>query len=157
LFNIDKLNILLEKHNAYFLYRSHFNAEEQNAVNNYERIISASAREFLNPQPLLFYSDVLITDYSSIYYDYLLMDRPIVFYNYDYDDYKENRDFLYDYEENTPGPKVQTQDDLLKAIEEYLINPELDSEFRTKIKKRFHKHTDGKACERTHNLIKQLM
>jgi CDP-glycerol glycerophosphotransferase (TagB/SpsB family) len=149
--------MLLEKYDAYFLYRSHFNTEEQNAVSDYKRIISASAREFLNPQPLLFYSDILITDYSSIYFDFLLMDRPMIFYNYDYDDYKDKRDFLFSYEDNTPGPKVQTQGELLVAIEKYLNNPELDSEIRTKIKNRFHKYPDGKACERTYKLIKELM
>ncbi|OYT11233.1 MAG: hypothetical protein B6I18_04930 [Bacteroidetes bacterium 4572_112] len=157
LFPIDRLNALLEKYDAYFLYRSHFNTDESKAIDGYARIKSASSREFLDPQPLLYYSDIMITDYSGIYFDYLLMDRPIIFYNYDYEEYTKKRDFLYNYEENTPGPKVNNQSDLLNAIEEYLINPDKDKEFREEIKKKFHKYEDGKACERTYELIKSLM
>jgi CDP-glycerol glycerophosphotransferase len=157
LFPLKKLNELLEKHDAYFLIRNHFNTNEQQAIKDFRRIKSASAREFLDPQPLLYYSDIMITDYSGIYFDFLLMDRPIIFYNYDMEVYGKKRAFLYDFEENTPGPKVQTQDELLLAIENYLNNPEQDAEFRAKIKKRFHKYTDGKACERTYELIKELL
>jgi CDP-glycerol glycerophosphotransferase len=157
LFPIDKLNALLEKYDAYFLYRSHFNTEESKAVEGYDRIKSASSREFLDPQPLLFHSDIMITDYSGIYFDYLLINKPIIFYNYDYEEYTKKRDFLYSYEENTPGPKVQTQYDLMEAIETYLLYPEKDAEFRERIKNRFHKYPEGGACERTYKLIKDLM
>ena len=157
LFPIDRLNALLEKYDAYFLYRSHFNTDESKAIDGYERIKSASSREFLDPQPLLYYSDIMITDYSGIYFDYLLMDRPIIFYNYDIESYKTHRGLIMNYEDNTPGPKVNNQSDLLNAIEEYLINPDKDKEFREEIKKKFHKYEDGKACERTYELIKSLM
>ena len=157
LFPVEQLHNILEKYDAYFLIRNHFNTNDQKALKDFSRIKSASARDFLDPQPLLFYSDIMITDYSGIYFDFLLMDRPVIFYNYDFEVYSRKRDFLYDYEENTPGPKVQNQKDLLFAIEEYLLNPELDSEFRKKIKNRFHKYTDGKACERTYKLIKELL
>jgi len=154
---IDQLNQLLEKYNAYFLYRSHFNTDDIHSLRKYPRIKSASTDIFPSAQSLLYYSDILITDYSGIFFDFLLMDRPIIFYNYDIEDYKKYRGLIMDYEENTPGPKVKTQEDLLAAIEDYLIKPEKDAEFRAKIKKRFHKYTDGKACERTYNLIKELM
>ena len=157
LFPLKKLNNLLEKYDAYFLIRNHFNTNEQQAIKGYGRIKSASAREFLDPQPLLYYSDIMITDYSGIYFDYLLMYRPIIFYNYDFEIYSKKRDFLYNYEDNTPGPKVQTKDNLLKAIEEYLNKPKKDTDLRLIIQKRFHKYTDGKACERTYELIKELL
>ncbi len=157
LFPIKELNSLLEKHDAYFLYRSHFNTDEQKALIGYNRIISASARTFLDPQPLLYFSDIMITDYSGIYFDYLLMERPIIFYNYDYEEYSKVREFLYNYEDNTPGPKVQTQKELLKAISIYIENPNLDVEFRTRIKNKFHKYPEGGACERTYKLIKDSL
>ncbi len=157
LFPIEELNLLLEKHDAYFLYRSHFNTDEQKALIGYDRIISASARTFLDPQPLLYFSDILITDYSGIYFDYLLMERPIIFYNYDYKEYSKVREFLFDYEDNTPGPKVQTKKELLEAISIYIENPHLDTEFRARIKNKFHKYPKGGACERTYKLIKDLL
>jgi CDP-glycerol glycerophosphotransferase len=154
---LSELNILLEKYDALFLYRSHFNTQDTEMLTKYNRIKDASNNEFPNAQSLLYFTDILITDYSGIFFDFLLMDKPIVFYNYDFTDYKKHRGFIMDYEENTPGKKVQTQTELLHAIENYLVNPDLDSEFRIKIKNRFHKYTDGKACERTYQLIKTLI
>ena len=67
--------------------------------------------------PLLKYTDLLITDYSSIYFDFLLLDRPIIFFNYDYDEYSSNMGgFVYDYCENAPGLQVNTQDHMQIAI-----------------------------------------
>jgi CDP-glycerol glycerophosphotransferase len=85
------------------------------------------------------------------------MDRPMIFYNYDYKEYASKRDFLFDYVENTPGPKLQQPELVLNAIEEYFISPEKDMEFRQQIKNKFHSFTDGKACARTHQLIKSLL
>ena len=154
---VKELNALLEKHDAYFLYRSHFNTSDEQSLEQFTRIKSASTDIFPTAQPLLFYSDILISDYSGIFFDYLLMDRPIIFYNYDIESYRTHRGLIMNYEENTPGPKVNNQSDLLNAIEEYLINPDKDKEFREEIKKKFHKYEDGKACERTYELIKSLM
>ncbi|RLD78565.1 MAG: hypothetical protein DRJ07_13010 [Bacteroidetes bacterium] len=67
--------------------------------------------------PLLAYCDVLISDYSSIVYDYLLLDRPIIFFNYDYEEYVSNYgEFLFDYDEYSPGIKVKDQQQLMEAI-----------------------------------------
>ena len=57
--------------------------------------------------PLLRDSDLLITDYSSVYFDYLLLNKPIVFYCYDFDQYADNKDgWTYPFEAFTPGDKI---------------------------------------------------
>nr|WP_294492581.1 CDP-glycerol glycerophosphotransferase family protein [uncultured Anaerosporobacter sp.] len=62
--------------------------------------------------------DLLITDYSSIYFDYLLTNRNIIFFDYDRKEYlSESREFYYDYDEYTPGPKVETMKSLFDAID----------------------------------------
>jgi CDP-glycerol glycerophosphotransferase len=71
-------------------------------------------------QELFLASDVLVTDYSSSFFDYALLGRPIVFYAYDLENYRDNlRGFYLPYDEATlPGPITQTQDeffDVLKA------------------------------------------
>lgn len=67
--------------------------------------------------PILKYTDLLISDYSSIVYDFLLLDRPILFFTYDKKRYEENMGgFLFDYETYSPGEKVTTEKDLIHAI-----------------------------------------
>jgi len=157
LFDLNKLNEFLELNNALFLYRYHLNSTESNKVEKYKRIINASSNIYNDAQNLLYYTDILITDYSGIYFDFLLMEKPIIFYNYDYDEYKKTRGFLFDYYENTPGTKIKNKNEALKALQEYIDNPDKDIEKIKKIKNKFHKFNDGNSCKRITNKIKQLM
>jgi len=70
-------------------------------------------------QELLLASDVLVTDYSSSFFDYALLGRPVVFYAYDLENYRDNlRGFYLPYDEATlPGPITQTQDELFDVLE----------------------------------------
>jgi CDP-glycerol glycerophosphotransferase len=60
--------------------------------------------------------DLLITDYSSIYFDFLLLDRPIIFLTYDYEQYNKEIGFPFLYNELTPGYKPSTMKEFMKAI-----------------------------------------
>lgn len=65
-------------------------------------------------------SDMLITDYSSVMFDYSLLNRPCLFFAYDLDNYKDNlRGFYFDFIEEAPGPIVSTTQDLISTIKEY--------------------------------------
>ena len=69
------------------------------------RILPSNA----DPYPLLRHTHALISDYSSIFFDYLLLDRPLVFYPYDLEAYRTRSRGLYDdYHHVTPGPKAST-------------------------------------------------
>lgn len=73
----------------------------------------------LDMYPLLAKSHALITDYSSIYIDYLLLDKPIFFYCFDLADYQATcRSMYFDYDEVTPGYKCQTLSELLQVLGE---------------------------------------
>jgi len=99
--------------------------------------------------PLLKYTDVLVTDYSSIYFDFLLIDRPIVFYDYDYEEYSSNMGgFFYDYEENAPGIKVKTQEEMQCAILQSLNCADSFAEQRKLVSNRFHTHQDELSSNR---------
>lgn len=72
--------------------------------------------------------DFLITDYSSIYIDYLLLDRPIGFIPYDYDEYNNDRGFLFEYSGVTPGMRISTYKDLINFFsreDSYAVQREL--------------------------------
>lgn len=65
-------------------------------------------------------SDLLITDYSSVMFDYSLLRRPMLFYTYDLEEYKDSlRGFYFDFLEEAPGPIVITNQQLVQEIEEY--------------------------------------
>ena len=61
-------------------------------------------------------ADVLITDYSSIIFEYALLNRPMIFYAYDLDEYTAERDFFYKYEDFVPGKIVRTQNELENVL-----------------------------------------
>lgn len=75
--------------------------------------------------PILPETDVLITDYSSIYYDYILLrDKRVILFPFDYEEYKANsRDLAYDYMQYTPGEKVWNYEELKNAITSVDIPP----------------------------------
>ena len=69
-------------------------------------------------QELHLASDVLITDYSSVFFDFAILQRPIVFFAYDLERYRDTlRGFYLDYDTELPGPVVQTEEALFGAIE----------------------------------------
>lgn len=62
-------------------------------------------------------SDILITDYSSVFFDYANLKRPILFYAYDLHKYRDQlRGFYIDYEKEIPGPILKTSDEIIDAI-----------------------------------------
>ena len=66
--------------------------------------------------PLYLAADVLITDYSSVFFDYANLRRPILFFMYDYEQYKhEMRDFYFDIH-MLPGPVLMNQEEVLKTL-----------------------------------------
>lgn len=66
--------------------------------------------------------DLLITDYSSIYIDYLLLERPIIFLPYDQEEYLKDRGFNFPYDEVTPGPKPKSYEEFLNSMGDLLYN-----------------------------------
>jgi len=98
--------------------------------------------------PLLRDFDLLITDYSSIYFDFLLVDKPIVFFPHDLKSYKKDeRSFMVDYDTFTPGKKAFSLPQLIKLS---LITLKKDSERhkRVELKKLMFKHLDEKSTQR---------
>ena len=66
--------------------------------------------------------DVLITDYSSIYIDYLLLDRPIIFIPYDKQEYLNKRGMNFEYDKVTPGYKPENMEEFLQSLNKILLN-----------------------------------
>jgi CDP-glycerol glycerophosphotransferase (TagB/SpsB family) len=146
IFDLEDLNNYCIKNNWIFLIKKHYyHCNEKKDFGNYECIKDITCIE-TDSQLLLKYTDILITDYSSCYIDYLLLDRPIIFYNYDYDAYVRNdRELYFDYNDVTPGEKVSNYKELITNINDYLVNNK-DNFFaqRQKIKRLFYSESNEK-------------
>lgn len=70
---------------------------------------------------LLLVTDLLITDYSSVCFEFALLNKPMLFFGFDVEDYVRTRDFYYDFFEFIPGPLVRSTDEIIDVIkkEEY--------------------------------------
>lgn len=92
-------------------------------------------------------SDILITDYSSVFFDYANLKRPMIFYMYDFEEYKdEMRGFYIDLEE-LPGEITKTEDELINAIKN-IKNFEYNEKYK-KFNEKFNYLDDGQAAKRT--------
>jgi len=80
-----------------------------------ERLIDVSGEEINN---LFYITDVLITDYSSCFYDFLLLNKPIIFYAYDSDDYFAALGMHRDFDTNAPGVICKSFKDLIRVLED---------------------------------------
>ena len=98
---------------------------------------------------LIIDSDILITDYSSICMEFAYLNKPMIFYAYDLEKYKDERDFYFDYLSYVPGKVVKTMDDLIKTFK--------TSDFETKKTEAFNKQNfdyfDGKSTQRLVNFL----
>lgn len=113
--DLQQLNEVLKKTNALLLLKPHVNTRVDH-VQDFSNIRFIDSK--MDVYPLMPYTDVLITDYSSVMYDYMLMEgKTILYYLYDYDEYKQNeRDFYYSFDENTIGDRVYSYEELKNKI-----------------------------------------
>lgn len=117
-----------------------------------ERIVEGDSIKFIQPDTdshqFLTEIDILITDYSSIYFDFLLLDRPVIFYTPDYSTYEEIRGVHPNYENVTAGPRVNNFEKLLEQLESTINGSDDYEDRRQEIRDQFFKYADGHACER---------
>lgn len=113
--DLHKLNETLSDKGALLLLKPHVNTIKKDCINNYSNIRLIDSKS--DVYPLLSFTDVLITDYSSILYDYILMPgKSVLLYLYDYAEYIRERDFYYPFDENVIGERAENFQQLLEII-----------------------------------------
>jgi CDP-glycerol glycerophosphotransferase (TagB/SpsB family) len=118
---------------------------------------SASHDVFPDVSMLLHFVDVLISDYSSLYHDFLLLDRPLMFVPYDYDEFEQRDGFMYDYFEHLPGPAVTTFRDFCRHLDLLCLG---DDPFRAKrqaLRDMVHTYRDSGSRERVAALLDRVL
>lgn len=100
---------------------------------------------------LLCASDVCVSDYSSLIFEYSLFERPMIFFAYDLDDYFDWRGFYYNYDELTPGPVVQETEEIIDYIRH--LDARFDQAQVQAFKEKFMSSCDGHATDRIMALV----
>lgn len=142
--DFDKLK--KELSNEYIiLFRSHWLVANLFDFEKYKNFIY-NVSDYDDIDELYVVSDLLITDYSSVFFDYANLKRPILFYMYDLEEYRDNiRGFYLDIED-LPGPILKTEEELIENIK--TISEDFYNEKYKKFNDKFNYLDDGQASKR---------
>lgn len=122
LFDLKVINDFCKENGCIFIIKKHFyHKHEIEQLSGFDYILDWTSYIEIDTNELLIVTDYLITDYSSVATDYLLLDRPVIYYCFDLEHYlKEDRDVYWDYDSITPGTKAHNFDELRKSLVEIL-------------------------------------
>lgn len=127
------------------LFRAHHQCGLKDIITGVDGVIDVTSADDVND--LYIISDMMITDYSSTMFDYANLHRPILFYMYDLDEYKNDiRGFYLDLDE-LPGPISRTQEELTSSIRDLSENFTYDKKYKA-FNKKFNPYDDGNAAKR---------
>jgi CDP-glycerol glycerophosphotransferase len=131
------------------LLRMHYFIASQMDISDFEGFVYDFSN-YDDIAELYLVSDILITDYSSVFFDYANLKRPILFYTYDLEKYRDQlRGFYIDVEREVPGPLLKTSDEVIHSIQNI---SDVQIEYEKKYEdfyERFCKWDDGCASEKT--------
>ena len=161
---LRRLDTLLEKEGAYLHIRYHFYEEPRARLEQsyYEKLrniapLSIPVTREADPYDYLGAFDMMITDYSSIFYDYLLLDRPIIFYPFDYGRPIKLIIDLEEYDTFVPGPVAIKPDELIEAIRDALQGGDVRAERRRELRRLVHRYIDARSSERVWMVIREVI
>jgi CDP-glycerol glycerophosphotransferase (TagB/SpsB family) len=150
-----------EKYNCNFLIRMHPNwylrnpnevKQIENEAKYAKRIVHVSHYKYEDVQPLLYVSDVLITDWSSVANDYILLNRPIIFLETTFPVQK----FVLRPEDRA-GYIVKNKEEFFEKLSEAVTKPNLLQQKRKKVIKKLYKYIDGNSSKRCAQEILKLL
>jgi len=135
-----KLNIFFHKNLHVFI--------DEFFKGSYPSNIKILAKE-TDVQEELLRSDLLITDYSSVAWDFLYLDRPVLFYQFDYKTYKKYHSSYIKMPEDLFGPVTSNYRETIEQLQNIINGKQQSYQYkRNKMKNKFIKYDDGKNCER---------
>lgn len=126
------------------LYRSHYFISNYINLSKYAGFVK-NVSKYNDINDLYAISDMLITDYSSVFFDYANLERPILFFMYDYEQYKNELRGFYLSEDELPGPIVKEEEELLGLLKSY--NGEGYEEKYAAFNKKFNPYRDGNGAK----------
>ncbi len=155
--NLININSYLLRNNYLFVIKNHPSLVNNSIFDNYSNIVDYTAR-IDDPQEFLVFVDILITDYSSVVSDFCLMDKPVIFYPFDYEEYIKDRGLIYDYFKILPGPFAEKEKELFQKIKDInnIFSESLYQKKYLEFKLYFNKFIDGNSSSRVYDLMGNL-
>jgi CDP-glycerol glycerophosphotransferase (TagB/SpsB family) len=147
--DLVRLSAFARQYHLLIVLKLHPSMHSQYGPSRYPNLLEYAPSK--DVYPLMALSDLLITDYSSIFLDFLLLDRPILFFAYDLENYLSNdRNMYFDYDSMTPGAKCYSYEDLELQLKNVITNGCKDqyAEMRMKVRSYTHDYMDNKAARR---------
>ncbi|SFE74897.1 CDP-glycerol glycerophosphotransferase [Alteribacillus iranensis] len=128
--------------------RLHYLVSDKLDLTGYEDF-AVDGSNYPDIRDLYIISDLLITDYSSVMFDYGVLKRPMIFYVYDIESYRDQlRGFYFDFEKDAPGPLVKTTEDMIYYVKRAdTIRTEHQEQVEW-FEETFHSLEDGYASDR---------
>lgn len=134
--DFEQLNTLMREYNAVFLMKLHYATKININLSGYENVSLLSSN--IEPLQLMKTADCLITDYSSIYLDYLVLDRPVIHFCFDLDEYvTTSRELYFDYIDVLAGSKVVSYNELYHELSNILNSEDNSKICRQRLKDKF--------------------
>ena len=152
---------LLKESNTKLIFYPHFEIQKYLNLFNIKEdnnIILANKEEY-NVQTLLKESKLLITDYSSVFFDFAYMKKPTILYQFDQDEYfkKHYQKGYFDYKKDCFGDICVTEKELLNSLKKIINNNfKIEDKYLNKVNKTF-KYFDNKNCERIYEEILKIL
>ncbi|MFM1538531.1 CDP-glycerol glycerophosphotransferase family protein, partial [Helcococcus bovis] len=156
LINSERFDALIKKYNLRVIFYPH--RQMQPFIDEFsstDNIIIANDKKY-DVQNLLKTSKVLITDYSSVFFDMIYMKKPVMFYQFDYDEFREYqyKEGYFDYKDNSFGKSFDNVDDILINLEQIIKENYKVSDKYLLEHKEYFKYFDTKNSKRIVDILK---
>ena len=158
LLNDEQLNEILEKNNIDLIFYPHYEIQKFiHLFNTKSKKIKIASIENYDVQELLIESSILITDYSSVFFDFAYMKKITLYYHFDYEKYRKTQyqEGYFDYEKDGFGPILRDEKELVKELEDYIHNNKIKDKYLKRINN-FFRLNDKNNSERIFEEIKKI-
>ena len=150
-FDIQDLNLLLNEIDGIILFNFHPSSVKYPTIPDFSPYENIQLLNYKGDEinKMLCQIDLLITDYSSIFSDFLIFNKPIIFAKFDHGNYIKTKGVYVDYDNDLPGPKANSWSEILQHIKTIFVdkNDEYQKE-RNNLRTLIYPDLDGKACQR---------
>lgn len=158
-FDFNVINDFLKKTGSHLIVKVHINEfKKYHDLLHVGKHSNISLTFIEDIYPYMPSVDALLTDYSSVMFDFMLLDKPIIFLPFDFETYTENNEgFYYNYEKTTPGPKAANWHEALVLLQSIQAGEDTYKAQREKIKHDFNVYTDGNNSKRVFEEIMKIL